>query len=490
MEPSPYTIPFITPPHTYPESTASKNNLIRTAKRNSIQCIPNPTSCRATSSLDSKQNINKENQENESELFQHGIIKRANSAPSLGEKVNNAHSLGSPKSQRSITKFKTTTIDLSDLKKCAATPTYTLDDLPNNFLNMSFIEVIELCECELVRAYNKVTASSNNTLFIWSNTMNISDGKYIFILYSILNYSTSQLIQEETFSDLIKKSSLASKWLLGESTQIVQLEYIGNSTNIPHKLSLNINQTKYTISLSMRGVDLQKVNLNGAKLATRNFEGAQLNNASMIKADLSISNFIAANFDDADLTDAICYAAIMKGASFINSTLIGINMSAATVIEANFNGSNMNNAMLVNTNLRFAKLQGTILNGACLRGANFSYSDLSGADLDNTDFVGANFTKTIFGSDQVINLDKFLASLTIGGEDKFYKAQVLFILGAKKFKKHHQSYSINYLLNKGKLQIILDGLITSISTIDDKYANMKENLLEQINRWHDSWKSL
>jgi hypothetical protein len=131
--------------------------------------MSNPTTSREIFLLDSKQNIHKENQVNGNRMFHYNNIKRANSAPSLGR--DQPHS--------STTGLKTPIVDGNTLKKLATTPTYTLNDLPNNFLNMSFTEIIELCEHELVKSYNKETSSGNTTLFGWSNTMNITNYTYL-----------------------------------------------------------------------------------------------------------------------------------------------------------------------------------------------------------------------------------------------------------------------------------------------------------------------
>ena len=116
------------------------------------------------------------------------------------------------------------------------------------------------------------------------------------------------------------------------------------------------------LDYDLRGANLSRTVLSGAKLSYANLKGAELTNSFLDGAVLKGAN----------LTNALLFGAVLEGAN-----LSGANLSGANLSNADLSYTDLSYADLSNTDLNGAVLNGAVLNGAVLKGA-----DLRGADLD------------------------------------------------------------------------------------------------------------
>lgn len=113
--------------------------------------------------------------------------------------------------------------------------------------------------------------------------------------------------------------------------------------------------------VSLEAVDLSLANLTGLEAVGKNFAGANLHGAILVRANLSESNFSGGFLSSADLSEAI-----LTGTNFESTYLDGADFARALVDGARFRG-------------------------AYMRGASFEGTDLSGADLADAGLLGADF---------------------------------------------------------------------------------------------------
>jgi len=168
--------------------------------------------------------------------------------------------------------------------------------------------------------------------------------------------------------------------------------------------------------LDLSGLDLSGVNLAGADLTGAKLAGANLAGANLSGARLNLAWIMGANFDRANLSDAVLETLVVsaglqttpaEAASFVDANLSGAQIMARFSLDdmrgANFAGAKMaadmrNQSMgLIHTDFSSARLNGANFAGAALGHASFRFADLTGAnltgaDLRHADFTGANLT--------------------------------------------------------------------------------------------------
>ncbi|HJS85105.1 MAG TPA: pentapeptide repeat-containing protein [Acetobacteraceae bacterium] len=163
--------------------------------------------------------------------------------------------------------------------------------------------------------------------------------------------------------------------------------------------------------LNLSGVDLSAADLSGAKLVGTNLAGANLSGALLNLAWIMGANFDRANLSDAVLETLVVSAGLQttpaEAASFVNANLSGAHIMARFSLDdmrgANFSHAQMaadmrNQSMgLIHTDFSSAKLNGANFSGAALGHVSFRFADLaganfSGADLRHADFSGADLT--------------------------------------------------------------------------------------------------
>jgi uncharacterized protein YjbI with pentapeptide repeats len=161
----------------------------------------------------------------------------------------------------------------------------------------------------------------------------------------------------------------------------------------------NLNEA-ILIRANLSGAFLDRANLGGAILDEANLSGAFLGRANLIEAylldtnlsetflieaDLSGANLTGADLSGANLSEARLPRTSLYKAKLGGAFLRGSNLSAANLIEAKLSGANLSLA-----NLTGADLSGADLSGASLDGANLTGADLRGADLTGCSIYGVS----------------------------------------------------------------------------------------------------
>jgi uncharacterized protein YjbI with pentapeptide repeats len=156
----------------------------------------------------------------------------------------------------------------------------------------------------------------------------------------------------------------------------------------------DLNKATWTSAI-LANTDLSKVDpagVTGIDFSTLASEkpvdltGATLGNGKPLGANF---NYGAANFNRANLTNAIMDGTGLAGAHFTGATLTGTHL----------NGADLTGADLTGADLTGAKLAGTILTGATLSGTIFDHCDLSTAKFGPAPKFGTSIgTRTRFRS--------------------------------------------------------------------------------------------
>lgn len=124
---------------------------------------------------------------------------------------------------------------------------------------------------------------------------------------------------------------------------------------------------------SMQYMELDDIDLFGAKL---------------VGADFSYTSFVSANFYGANLNGSRLYSAILIDANFETADLRNANLFGASARRADF---------------RSANLRGANLSKANLSGARLGLADLSNANLKDADLSGTNFDSVLGLTQEQLN---------------------------------------------------------------------------------------
>ncbi|HML29876.1 MAG TPA: pentapeptide repeat-containing protein [Hyphomicrobium sp.] len=172
-------------------------------------------------------------------------------------------------------------------------------------------------------------------------------------------------------------------------------------------------------SANLSGTDLTGASLDRAIIISAHFDGATLDDASIMRpattstlvpvpneapslkgASLKrvkfFGDFSGSDFSGADLTDSICAPTNRTG--FIEhlwrTIFASANLSGAVLTRANMDWAQMSFAVLKGAVMRATTLRQADLSGADLSGADLSGADLSGADLTDANVSGADLSGT------------------------------------------------------------------------------------------------
>jgi len=166
---------------------------------------------------------------------------------------------------------------------------------------------------------------------------------------------------------------------------------------------------------SLKKVNLEYANLQGARLREANLQGADLSDANLQGAYLPEANLQGAILSDANLQEADLLGANLQGAylpeaNLQEADLLGANLAGAYLRYANLQGADLRGAklqgaILSDTELQEADLWYTNLQGAILSGANLAEADLLGANLAGAILAGANLEGAILLSTNQIRWD-------------------------------------------------------------------------------------
>lgn len=190
----------------------------------------------------------------------------------------------------------------------------------------------------------------------------------------------------------------------------------------------NPNVQPSLIGADLRGVNLEGIILNDAKLEMADLTGANFQNAKMNRANLNHAILEDTNFTQAELyetnfsyaksdthgavftnsmlslTDFVC--ANLKNSNFERANLIG-----AKFWESNFEGGRFINADFNRAELIRANFKNSIFTGASMRGVDFSESDFSGSIFSGVDFTKARLDRANFSNIKANRVELSLASV-------------------------------------------------------------------------------
>jgi uncharacterized protein YjbI with pentapeptide repeats len=135
---------------------------------------------------------------------------------------------------------------------------------------------------------------------------------------------------------------------------------------------------------------LPKVDFEGADLQAASLVNAQLQGASLKNPDLQDALLDAAKLQDAVLDGARLQGAWMRDTFLQGASLNGARLQGAVMFEARLLGASLSGAQLQGASLSFAQLQGAWLFGAQLQAAFLNAAQLQGATLDDANLEGAS----------------------------------------------------------------------------------------------------
>ena len=257
------------------------------------------------------------------------------------------------------------------------------------------------------------------------------------------------------------------------------------------------------IGANLRGADLSGANLRGADLSGANLRGANLRGADLSRAGLRGADWTGANLSWANLSEVNLSGADLIGASLSGANLSGANLrladlSRADLIGANLSGADLSGANLRGANLRVADLRGAglrvadwtganlswanlseanlsgadlreaYLRGANLRGADLSRANLSGADLSRADLIGADWTGANLSWANLSEANLSGANLTGAVFDADTQIKLF------DSDMYNLDLAFNHINNPS------GSILTTINSINDKYKELKNNLMCQV----------
>jgi uncharacterized protein YjbI with pentapeptide repeats len=191
-----------------------------------------------------------------------------------------------------------------------------------------------------------------------------------------------QLIKFLYENDLIGfcKSKQDGKILSGsESKSCQKVEEIVSLRGV------KLSRAKIDSSLSLRGANLEGINLIGAVMTPDVFlQSANMHTAKLINADLSKSLL-----DSATMTFAELQTANLSESTLRNTDLSWADLTGAQLVEANLEGAILRNAKLVGADLTGVDLDDADLTGADLRCSILREAKLKTAKLINVKLYGA-----------------------------------------------------------------------------------------------------
>ncbi|HEY7534615.1 MAG TPA: pentapeptide repeat-containing protein, partial [Thermodesulfobacteriota bacterium] len=185
----------------------------------------------------------------------------------------------------------------------------------------------------------------------------------------------SELSQEE-------KDGLLARWTKEKVMKVVEaLKEGGALSEFVNKIPLSEEEIKRLESLELsldkaknydlRGIPLNKQNLQKVELPFVHLEGANLNKADIDGADLFESKLQGAKLNGATLKGADLTRTKLQGADLSDTELQeadlgGANLEGADLSDSDLKGADFFEANLKDANLSFANLRGAILSGANL----------------------------------------------------------------------------------------------------------------------------
>jgi uncharacterized protein YjbI with pentapeptide repeats len=141
--------------------------------------------------------------------------------------------------------------------------------------------------------------------------------------------------------------------------------------------------------------DLSQADLSDAYLVDADLSGAKLIQANLVDTILSEANFSGANLSGADLSGANLTLGTLSDANLTSASLNDAHLSGANLFKAHLSGAYLDKASLSRANLSEARLMKADLSKADLSGADLSGANLRGANLSQATLRGANLSQAI-----------------------------------------------------------------------------------------------
>lgn len=138
-------------------------------------------------------------------------------------------------------------------------------------------------------------------------------------------------------------------------------------------------------SVNLGGSDLRKADLTDVKLIGVNLDGARLDGASLISADLTGSSMVGVSLRNAYLS--LPKEGPPRGARLPRKLIRSFSFGMPLAARLQF-------VLLINADLRGARLQSVDLKSAKLNCADLRNADLSNADLTGVDLTFADLRRT------------------------------------------------------------------------------------------------
>ncbi len=164
--------------------------------------------------------------------------------------------------------------------------------------------------------------------------------------------------------------------------------------NQGEKHPLDLNRTNLQ-SARLEGVNLQSARLEGANLQSARLEGANLQSARLEGANLQLARLKGASLQSASLWRANLEGAMLDGILDGAVNLEGAMLGGANLQSAMLGGANLQSAMLGGANLQLASLDRVNLQSASLDRANLQSASLGRANLQSASLEGANLQGVI-----------------------------------------------------------------------------------------------
>jgi uncharacterized protein YjbI with pentapeptide repeats len=141
---------------------------------------------------------------------------------------------------------------------------------------------------------------------------------------------------------------------------------------------------------TLKNVALDDANFIGANLGAAKIENANLKNTNFSKAELRWTDWLDVNFERTNLEGVNLGNSIFKKVSLNHLNLSSINFREAKFSEVLFNHTNFQRANLYRSDLGVVNLQGVDFKFANLDRANLKGANLESAILENTSLNNAN----------------------------------------------------------------------------------------------------
>ena len=171
-----------------------------------------------------------------------------------------------------------------------------------------------------------------------------------------------------------------------------------------------------TMSIDLRGANLQGFDLNGLCFATARLQGARMEGADLAQARMEGANLRAARMeganlrqarmDEADLREARMEGANLRAIRLCGASLRAAQMAGADLYKAEMVGANLFEARMGHADLRLANMGGVNLRRARLEGADLTEARMEGTKMWNTQLdATTHLTGAVFSNARAQSVD-------------------------------------------------------------------------------------